>query len=189
MVTQLVKKSPRLLWNLKFRYRIHKGPLLDNIPSQLKPAHVLTYRFFMIQFNVFTSTSITPLAVFFIDIFLQFMYMFRVHHDAPMSCLYKLLCFNSQASLWLVYNANFWGGSDLVSLNVVLKSCVIKFFETYLILSTVTCVERKLTIWRPGSLHLALCSQWGMEIDTNTEQQGTSVTCHNFRDTQKSNTD
>jgi hypothetical protein len=51
-VTQLVKKFLAFLCKLEFHYHIHNSSLLDLIPSQMNPVHILPPHFFKIHFYI-----------------------------------------------------------------------------------------------------------------------------------------
>jgi hypothetical protein len=49
------REIPRILWNLKVHYRIHRGTPLDPFVSKMNPVHTLTSYFFKINFNIILS--------------------------------------------------------------------------------------------------------------------------------------
>jgi hypothetical protein len=52
IVAQLVKKFPRLAWNPKVHYRVHKSLSLDPTLSKMDPVHNLIPYFFKTHFNI-----------------------------------------------------------------------------------------------------------------------------------------
>jgi len=60
-----VQDVSRSLWNTKVYYRVHKSPLLEQILSQLDPAHVLTLILFKNNFRIIIpSISKSPNALY-----------------------------------------------------------------------------------------------------------------------------
>jgi len=45
-------QTPRLLWNLKVHYRIHKNPTLVPILNQINPVHAFTHNFPKLRSNI-----------------------------------------------------------------------------------------------------------------------------------------
>jgi hypothetical protein len=50
-----IQELPRILWNIKVHYRVHKSPLLVPILSQINPIHTIRSYDSKIDFNIIHS--------------------------------------------------------------------------------------------------------------------------------------